>query len=207
MNINANPNQYVNGCPKLIVKLTQTSFRLRPAEMAIVYNTVRGLMLEQEWYLTIIRVCRVLAIIEHRHRCPPGHKCSPNVRRVYEYAISLTLFFSGRQWHRTLTHSWKHLTPRYSQASVPPLRSTAFLPANKPSVVCLPLLQSGADLVNNGRTAKQILSAVQSAISSHSATHVTIVGHSLGMSRSGGGLTSFFRSRQPKHIMYRWRCS
>ena len=30
--------------PKLIVRLTRTSFRLRPAEMATVYNTVGGLM-------------------------------------------------------------------------------------------------------------------------------------------------------------------
>jgi hypothetical protein len=61
----------------------------------MVYNTVRGSMLEQELHLTIIRVCRILTIVEDRHRCPPGHKCIPNVRRAtYEYAISLTFFFS-----------------------------------------------------------------------------------------------------------------
>ena len=62
--------------------------------------------------------------------------------------------------------------------SVPQLKLTAALQTNKPSKSDVPsvLLTEMAF----SRTAKQVLSAVQTAIVKYGATQVTIVGHSLG---------------------------
>ena len=64
--------------------------------------------------------------------------------------------------------------------SVAQLKLTKVLQANKPSKPNVQFIRNCADLNVTSRTATDVLSAVQSAITAHSATRVTILGHSLG---------------------------
>ena len=59
--------------------------------------------------------------------------------------IRFDTVLSVKQSRRTLMHSWKTLILAYSPALIPPSRSTAVLLMNRPSIVCFPLLRSGAD--------------------------------------------------------------
>jgi hypothetical protein len=54
------------------------------------------------------------------------------------------------------------------------------LQTNKAGKLNFPSIENFADLDGISRTAKQVLSAVQTTIAAHGATRVTTVGHSLG---------------------------
>ena len=81
---------------------------------------------------------------------------------------------------QTSTRFWNRWTPPFSLVSVAQLKLTKVLQANKPSKPNVRFIGKCADLNGTSRTATDILSAVQTAITAHSATLVTILGHSLG---------------------------